>query len=64
VALERITVPTLVVAGERDDLARRPEILAGAIAGARLTVVPGDHLGAVGEPALAQAITDFLEESP
>ena len=52
------------MAGERDDLARRPEILAGAIAGARLAVVPGDHLGAVGEPGLAQAITDFLEESP
>lgn len=60
VAPEGITAPTLVVAGERDDLARRPEVLAGAIAGAELRVVPGDHLGAVGQPALAEAIVSFL----
>ena len=60
--LDRITVPTLVVAGEDDALARRPEVLAGAIAGARLTVVPGDHLGAVGRPEFADAVVAFLEE--
>jgi pimeloyl-ACP methyl ester carboxylesterase len=62
-ALDRISVPTLLVVGDRDPLARRPEILAGAITGARLTVVPGDHLGAVGEPAFGEAILAFLEEA-
>ena len=33
-------------------------------AGAEALESEGDHLGAVGEPALAQTKTDFLEESP
>ena len=60
VALDRITAPTLVVAGDRDPLAARPEVLAGAIPGARLEVVGGDHFGAVVDPRFAGLIVDFL----
>jgi hypothetical protein len=33
-----------------------------AIPGARLRVVAGDHLTAVGDPAFRAAIVEFLEE--
>ncbi|GHB14807.1 MULTISPECIES: alpha/beta fold hydrolase [Streptomyces] len=58
--LDRITVPTLVLAGAGDPLATRPEVLASAIAGAELTVLPGDHLTAVRDPGFAEAIASFL----
>ncbi|WP_328722229.1 alpha/beta hydrolase [Streptomyces sp. NBC_00247] len=60
VPLDRIAVPTLVLAGDADPLAVRPEVLAGAIRGARVTVLPGDHLTVVREPGFAAAITEFL----
>jgi pimeloyl-ACP methyl ester carboxylesterase len=60
--LDRITAPTLVIAGEDDPLARRPELLVDGIADARLVRVPGDHLSAVGRPELADVILAFLEE--
>ncbi|MGW0859997.1 alpha/beta fold hydrolase [Streptomyces sp. NPDC002690] len=60
VPLDRIAVPTLVLAGDADPLAVRPEVLAGAIRGARVTVLPGDHLSVVREPGFAAAITEFL----
>ncbi len=59
-ALNRISARTLVVAGVDDPLAREPGLLAGAIPGAELTTVPGDHLGAVGEAAFADTIVEFL----
>ncbi|MFJ8857398.1 alpha/beta fold hydrolase [Streptomyces sp. NPDC102451] len=58
--LDRITVPTLVLTGAGDPLATRPEVLASAIAGAELTVLPGDHLTAVRDPGFAEAIAAFL----
>ncbi|MDF6021693.1 alpha/beta fold hydrolase [Streptomyces sp. JH34] len=58
--LDRITVPTLVLAGADDPLATRPEVLASAIAGAELTVLPGDHLTVVRDPGFAGAIASFL----
>ncbi|MEU1088514.1 alpha/beta fold hydrolase [Streptomyces sp. NPDC005576] len=60
VPLDRITAPSLVLAGDADPLAVRPEVLAGAIRGARLTVLPGDHLTVVREPGFAATITEFL----
>jgi pimeloyl-ACP methyl ester carboxylesterase len=60
VDLAAITARTLVIAGDDDPLARRPEVLAGAIAGARLRVVAGDHGTAVGSPGFRAAIVDFL----
>jgi pimeloyl-ACP methyl ester carboxylesterase len=55
-----IRVPTLVLVGDKDALVGAPQPLADAIPGASVTVVTGDHLSAVGDPAFTQAIVDFL----
>jgi pimeloyl-ACP methyl ester carboxylesterase len=60
ITLDRITATTLVIVGRRDDLARRPDLLAAAIPGARLRITAGDHLGAVAEPAFVDALVEFL----
>lgn len=60
VALDRITAPTLVLAGDADPLAARPEVLARAIPDARVELVTGDHLGAVGDPRFAAGLVEFL----
>jgi len=60
-AIAAIDVPTLVVAGQRDDDNGSVEALAAMMADARAVRVPGDHLSAVMEPALAEAIVGFLE---
>jgi len=60
VDLARIGARTLVLAGDADPLADRPEVLADAIPGAELRYVAGDHAGAVIDPRFTQAIVDFL----
>ncbi|MEV0127823.1 alpha/beta fold hydrolase [Dactylosporangium sp. NPDC050688] len=60
IALDRITAPTLVLAGRDDELAARPEVLAGAIPGARWRLVSGDHMTALRAPAYAPALVEFL----
>ncbi len=60
VALKRISATTLILAGEDDPLAVRPEALAAAIPGAELRVVAGDHIGALADPHFTQSIVDFL----
>jgi pimeloyl-ACP methyl ester carboxylesterase len=60
VALERITAPTLLLAGDADPLAVRPEVLAAAIPGATLRMLSGDHMQAVVDPAFADSIVAFL----
>ncbi|MEV4510635.1 alpha/beta fold hydrolase [Dactylosporangium sp. NPDC049525] len=60
IALDRITAPTLVLVGQDDALAARPEVLAGAIPGARWRVVSGDHMTALRAPAYAPALVEFL----
>jgi pimeloyl-ACP methyl ester carboxylesterase len=60
IALDRITVPTLVLAGDADPLADRPEVLAAAIPGARLVRLAGDHLGALADPRFIPTLVDFL----
>jgi pimeloyl-ACP methyl ester carboxylesterase len=60
IALDRITAPTLVLVGDADPLAARPHVLADAIPDARLELVSGDHLGALGDPRAAPAMVDFL----
>ena len=57
-----IDVPALVVAGQRDDDNGSVEGLAGMMPNARAARVPGDHLSAVMEPALAEVIAGFLQE--
>jgi len=60
VALGRISAPTLVLAGDRDPMAVRPEVLAAAIPDGRLELVRGDHFGALADPRFAATIVDFL----
>jgi pimeloyl-ACP methyl ester carboxylesterase len=60
IPLDRITAPTLVIAGDSDPLAVRPEVLAAAIPNARVLILPGDHLGVVRNPRFAPAIVEFL----
>ena len=55
-----VKVPTLVVCGDKDF---EPHTLASRLPDGRAVVVSGDHLSAVGDPALARAIVDFLAEA-
>lgn len=58
--LAAITAETLVIAGDDDPLADRPQVLADAIPGARLRVVAGDHGTAGGSPDFRAAVVAFL----
>lgn len=60
IALDQITAPTLLIVGDEDQLAQRPDVLVAAIQGATLMTVAGDHLSAVANPDFARAIVDFL----
>jgi pimeloyl-ACP methyl ester carboxylesterase len=55
--LRQIEVPALVICGEADV---SPYELAAALPAGQARVVPGDHMSAVLEPALATAIVEFL----
>jgi pimeloyl-ACP methyl ester carboxylesterase len=56
----QVAAPTLVLVGDEDPIAERPEVLAAAIPHAQLRVIAGDHLSAVTNPAFAPAIVEFL----
>ncbi len=60
IALERIAAPTLVLAGDADPLAIRPEVLSEAIPDARLQILSGDHVGAIADPRFKHSIVEFL----
>jgi pimeloyl-ACP methyl ester carboxylesterase len=60
--LARIVCPTLVVAGERDEIAGRVEPLVAALPNARGVVLPRrDHMKAVGDPQFKAVVREFLE---
>ena len=58
--LARVTMPTLVVCGEKDRDNGSPEALAAALPDGRLEQIPGTHMSSVTEPALGEAIVRFL----
>jgi pimeloyl-ACP methyl ester carboxylesterase len=58
--LARITVPTLVAVGDRDERHASADALAALLPDARFVRVPGDHYTASTSPELASAITAFL----
>lgn len=60
IPLDRICAPTLLLAGDTDPLAVRPRVLADAIPDARLEVLTGNHIEALGDPRFTQSIVDFL----
>jgi pimeloyl-ACP methyl ester carboxylesterase len=60
IALDRISAPTLVLAGDTDPLAIRPRVLVDAIPDATLQILTGNHIEALGDPRFTQSILDFL----
>lgn len=64
--LAALTVPTLVVAGDRDMIRRRhTEKIARAIPGSQLAILPGDHFVARENPeAFNRTVLDFLCAAP
>jgi pimeloyl-ACP methyl ester carboxylesterase len=58
--LRRISAPTLVLAGDRDPLAVRPQVLVEALGDARLELLSGDHMEAIGDPRFSSSIVEFL----
>jgi pimeloyl-ACP methyl ester carboxylesterase len=60
IALERISAPTLVLAGDDGPLAVRPQVLANALPDATLRIIPGNHIAAVADPSFSRLLVDFL----
>jgi pimeloyl-ACP methyl ester carboxylesterase len=60
IALGRITAPTLLLAGDTDPLAIRPQVLVDAIPGARLELLSGNHIEVLGDERFKRSIVDFL----
>jgi pimeloyl-ACP methyl ester carboxylesterase len=58
--LAQVTVPTLIVCGDKDRDNGSPQALAHALPDARVVEVPGTHMSSVTEPELGKAIVDFL----
>ena len=58
--LASLTMPTLVVAGDKDRDNGSPQSLVDALPNAALAEVPGTHMSSVTESALGQAIARFL----
>ena len=60
--LRSVSLPVMVLVGEKDALVGPPEPLAAMIPGSKLVRVPGDHLTAPLTAEFRQAILDFLAE--
>lgn len=58
--LAALTMPTLVLCGDKDRDNGSPQALAEALPNARIEEVPGTHMSSVTEPALGEAIARFL----
>ena len=59
--LRSITVPVLVVAGDKDDVAGDVQTLVAAIPGAKGVELPGrNHMNAVGDRGYKDAVVKFL----
>jgi pimeloyl-ACP methyl ester carboxylesterase len=61
-ALAHIRLPVAVIVGTEDVLMLPADRLVSAIPGARLVLVPGDHLTAPLKPEYRQAVLEFLAE--
>ena len=58
--LAGVTMPTLVVCGEKDRDNGSPQKLVDALPNATLAETPGTHMSSVTEPALGEALVRFL----
>ena len=62
-ALAKITVPVLIVAGDKDDTAGDIQTLVDVIPGSRGVSLPGrNHMNAVGDRGYKEAVVEFLAE--
>jgi len=59
-ALAALTMPVLVVCGDKDQDNGSAEELVAALPDARLATIPGTHMSSVTEPELGEAIAAFL----
>lgn len=59
-ALRPVSVPTLVIAGDRDSRGTSAGPLAALLPHGRLVLVPGDHVTALGAPEFTTAVLEFL----
>ncbi|TCL74036.1 alpha/beta hydrolase [Rhizobium sp. BK251] len=61
--MARITAPTLIGVGTKDDIAGSPRALANLMPNARALDIPNrDHMLAVGDRVFKKAVLDFYEE--
>jgi pimeloyl-ACP methyl ester carboxylesterase len=61
--VESISVPTLVLVGDADQLAGSPEDLAKRIPGATFRTLRGNHLSAVRDPQFSRSIVEFVNST-
>ena len=59
--LAKIIMPTLVLCGDNDRDNGSPEKLVEALPDAHLATIPGTHMSSVTEPALGEALVEFLK---
>jgi pimeloyl-ACP methyl ester carboxylesterase len=60
IALGEIAAPTLLLAGDTDPLAIRPQVLADAIPDGTLELLSGNHIEVLGDPRFKRSIVEFL----
>lgn len=60
IALDMVRMPTRLVVGDQDPLARNPQRLADALPDAELIILPGTHLGVCSIPQFAESIVAFV----
>jgi pimeloyl-ACP methyl ester carboxylesterase len=60
IALGQISAPTLLLTGDTDPLAVRPQVLADAIPDATLEILSGNHIEVLGDPRFTRSIVEFL----
>jgi pimeloyl-ACP methyl ester carboxylesterase len=59
---EELSVPTLIVVGEKDTVTGPPGALADALPGSHVVIVPGrDHMTCVGDKTYKAAVLSFLD---
>jgi len=61
-ALTAITMPTLVLCGDKDNDNGSADNLAAALPNATRATIPGTHMGCVTLPDLGQALVEFLKQ--
>jgi pimeloyl-ACP methyl ester carboxylesterase len=62
-ALRAVSVPTLVILGDRDSRGTSADSLAALLANGRLVLVPGDHVTGLGAPEFTTAVLEFVGTS-